>query len=154
MTHAITAADIIPAEEYAKRRKELRAAVVALKRQRRLHVGPVATLHFENFETMWLQVQEMLRIEKGGADQIEGELETYNPLIPQGTELIATLMLEIEDPVRRANVLRQLGGIEESVFLDIGKEPKAIDLGTSGDLVRRRRSIASYRAALRRPVGE
>jgi len=71
---------------------------------------------------MWLQVQEMLRIEKGGNEQIAGELEAYNPLIPQGDELIATLMLEIEDANRRHNTLLTLGGIEESVFLEIGED--------------------------------
>jgi hypothetical protein len=71
---------------------------------------------------MWLQVQEMLRIEKGGAEQIEGELEAYNPLIPQGNELIATFMIEIEDADRRDRELRRLGKIEESVFMDVGKD--------------------------------
>jgi hypothetical protein len=69
---------------------------------------------------MWMQVQEMLRIEKGGAEQIPGELEAYNPLIPQGEELIATMMLEIEDEKRRASTLLTLGGIEETVFMEIG----------------------------------
>ena len=117
----ITTDDILSETEYDARRKQLRAEAIAIKRNRRLEVGPFATFHFENYETMWLQVQEMLRIEKGGAAQIEGELEAYNPLIPQGSELIATLMLEIEDPIRRANVLAQLGGIEETVFMEIGK---------------------------------
>jgi hypothetical protein len=85
-------------------------------------VGPFATFYFENYATMWLQVQEMLRIEKGGAEQIPGELEAYNPLIPQGDELIATLMLEIEDANRRNTVLLTLGGIEETVFVEIGAE--------------------------------
>jgi hypothetical protein len=71
---------------------------------------------------MWLQVQEMLRTEKGGEEQIAGELQAYNPLIPQGDELIATLMLEIEDEKRRNTVLLTLGGIEESVFLEIGND--------------------------------
>jgi len=71
---------------------------------------------------MWLQVQEMLRIEKGGDEQIAGELAAYNPLIPQGDELIATMMLEIEDADRRNAVLLTLGGIEESVFLEIGSD--------------------------------
>jgi hypothetical protein len=71
---------------------------------------------------MWQQVMEMLRIEKGGAEQAAGELETYNPLIPQGRELIATLMLEIEDAATRDRTLLTLGGIEETVFLDIGKD--------------------------------
>jgi hypothetical protein len=69
---------------------------------------------------MWLQVQEMLRIEKGGAEQVAGELEAYNPLIPQGDELIATLMLEIEDADRRHTTLLTLGGIEETIFMEIG----------------------------------
>jgi len=119
MTHAITAADIIPAEEYAKRRKELRAAVVALKRQRRLHVGPVATLHFENFETMRMQIQEMLHIERGGAEQLPGELAAYNPLVPNGRELVATVLFEIDDPARRAAFLAKLGGIEETAFIEV-----------------------------------
>jgi hypothetical protein len=85
-----------------------------------VEVGPFATFYFENYATMWLQVQEMLRIEKGGPAQIPGELDAYNPLIPQGSELIATLMLEIEDANRRNAVLLSLGGIEENVFLEIG----------------------------------
>ena len=106
------------------RRAELRAESIAEKKNRRMEVGPFATFYFENYKTMWLQVQEMLRIEKGGADQIEGELETYNPLIPQGDELIATLMLEIEDADRREQrTAAGSAGIEDSVFLEIGKRP-------------------------------
>jgi hypothetical protein len=119
MAHAITAADIIPAEEYATRRKELRAAVVALKRERRLHVGPAATLHFENFETMRMQIQEMLHIERGGTEQLPGELAAYNPLVPNGRELVATVLFEIDDPVRRAAFLAKLGGIEQSGFIEV-----------------------------------
>ena len=85
-------------------------------------MGPFATFYFENYATMWLQVQEMLRIEKGGAEQIPGELDAYNPLIPQGDELIATLMLEIEDANRRNAALLTLGGIEETVFMEIGSD--------------------------------
>jgi hypothetical protein len=119
MAHAITAADIIPAEQYAQRRKELRAAVVALKRQRRLHVGPAATLHFENFETMRMQIQEMLHIERGGAEQLSGELAAYNPLVPNGRELVATVLFEIDDPIRRAAFLAKLGGIEQTGFIEV-----------------------------------
>jgi len=118
----ITEADILSNAEYDARRAALRAEAIATKRNRRIEVGPFATFHFENYQTMWLQVQEMLRIEKGGAEQIPGELEAYNPLIPQGAELIATLMLEVEDPVRRNKVLLTLGGIEESIYMDVGKE--------------------------------
>lgn len=118
----ITPEDILGESEYAARRHELRAKTIAVKRNRRMEVGPFATFHFENFDTMWLQVMEMLRIEKGGAEQLEGELNTYNPLIPQGSELIATIMLEIEDTGTRDRLLRTLGGIEETVFLEIGAD--------------------------------
>ncbi len=114
--------DLLSIAEYDARRKALKQNLIPMKRQRRIEVGPFATFYFENYATMWLQVQEMLRIEKGGNEQIAGELEAYNPLIPQGEELIATLMLEIEDANRRHNTLLTLGGIEESVFLEIGKD--------------------------------
>src|SRR5471032_872671 len=112
----ITEADIIPAAEYATRRKELRAASVAMKRRRRLQVGPYATLHFENFDTMRMQVQEMLHIEKGGAEQLPGELAAYNPLVPNGHELVATVLFEIDDPVRWSAFLGKLGGVEQNAF--------------------------------------
>ena len=116
----ITPADLLPIAEYDSRRKTLKANLIPMKRQRRIEVGPFATFYFENYATMWLQVQEMLRIEKGGDEQIAGELAAYNPLIPQGDELIATLMLEIEDEKRRNTVLLTLGGIEETIFLEVG----------------------------------
>jgi len=116
----ITPADILSDSDYTARRKALRSEAIVLKKHRRVEVGPYATFYFENYQTMWLQVQEMLRIEKGGKEQIAGELETYNPLIPQGDELIATLMLEIEDAMRRHATLLTLGGIEESIFVEIG----------------------------------
>ena len=91
----ITPADILSPGEYDQQRKSLKANLIPMKKLRRIEVGPFATFYFENYASMWLQVQEMLRIEKGGEDQIVGELEAYNPLIPQGQELIATMMLEI-----------------------------------------------------------
>ena len=118
----ITRDDILPAGEYDQQRKSLKSNLIPMKKLRRIEVGPFATFYFENYATMWLQVQEMLRIEKGGEEQIPGELAAYNPLIPQGEELIATLMLEIEDEKRRNAVLLTLGGIEESIFLEIGGE--------------------------------
>jgi hypothetical protein len=118
----ITPNDILSEGEYSHRRTELRSEAIALKKPRRVEVGPFATFYFENYHTMWLQVMEMLRIEKGGVEQLSGELEVYNPLIPQGDELIATLMLEIEDSNRRNAVLLTLGGIEETVFMEIGPE--------------------------------
>jgi hypothetical protein len=116
----ITPQDLLSADEYETRRKSVKQNLIPVKKLRRIEVGPFATFYFENYATMWLQVQEMLRIEKGGEAQIPGELEAYNPLIPQGEELIATLMLEIEDANRRNAVLLTLGGIEETVFLEIG----------------------------------
>src|ERR1700710_123010 len=120
--HKITEADILPEAQYNAQRAELRAASIAVKKIRRMEVGPYATFYFENYDSMWLQVHEMLRIEKGGAAQLAGELEAYNPLIPQGDELIATFMIEIEDADRRDRELRKLGHVEDSVFLDIGKD--------------------------------
>ena len=116
----ITPADILSDNDYTAQRKALRSEAIALKKHRRVEVGPYATFYFENYQTMWLQVQEMLRIEKGGTEQIAGELDAYNPLIPQGDELIATLMLEIEDAGRRHATLLTLGGIEETIFMEIG----------------------------------
>jgi hypothetical protein len=120
--HKITRADILPIAAYNAQRTELRAASIAAKKNRRMEVGPYATFYFENYDSMWLQVQEMLRIEKGGDEQIDGELEAYNPLIPQGRELIATMMLEIEDANRRDRELRRLGHVEDSVFIEIGAD--------------------------------
>ena len=117
---ALTRADIMDMADYAKVRNERRAAITALKRHRRLAVGPFATFHFECFETMWMQVHEMLHIERGGEEQIAGELEAYNPLIPRGDALIATLMLEIDDPTRRERELYRLAGIEDTIKLEVG----------------------------------
>jgi hypothetical protein len=118
----ITSADILSVNEYDQQRASLKKNLLPVKKLRRIEVGPFATFYFENYATMWLQVQEMLRIEKGGAEQLAGELEAYNPLIPQGDELIATMMLEIEDADRRHRTLLTLGGIEETVFMEIGAD--------------------------------
>jgi hypothetical protein len=118
----LTQADIIPSADYAKSRSEWRRKIIDKKRHRRVEIGPCVTFYFECYETMWLQVQEMVHIEKGGTEQIPGELEAYNPLIPNGTELTATFMIEIDDPIRRKRVLDGLGGIEDSAFLRIGGE--------------------------------
>jgi hypothetical protein len=118
----ITGADVLSPADYAAKRTELRAASIARKKNRRVEVGPSATFYFESYESMWLQVQEMLRIEKGGPEQIPGELEAYNPLIPQGRELIATMMLEIDDPRQRERLLRILANVEEKVFLEFAGE--------------------------------
>jgi hypothetical protein len=120
--HRIVEADIVAPDVYARERSERRKALIPIKRNRRVEVGPYATFYFENYQTMLAQVQEMLHIEKGGKDQIQGELDAYNPLIPQGSELIATLMLEIDEPNRRLSALMKLAGIEDCVYLQIGAE--------------------------------
>ncbi len=122
MKHAITADDILPLSVWGEVRRDRRRAVMELKRRRRLEVGPFATVMFECWQTMWVQVQEMLWIEKGGPEQLEGELAAYNPLVPKGDELVATLMLEIEDEARRARLLAGLGGIEHRVELRFAGE--------------------------------
>ncbi len=118
----ITAADILPIAEYTKQRADLRRNIVAKKKRRRVEVGPAATFYFECYETMLQQVQEMLYIEKGGEAQLADELEAYNPLIPDGTELVATVMFEIDDPVRRARFLARLGGVENHAFIRLGAD--------------------------------
>ncbi|MFY9287803.1 MAG: DUF3501 family protein [Alphaproteobacteria bacterium] len=122
MKHQITAADILPMQDYARIRDEKRKAIIAIKQNRRVALGPYTTFYFENFDTMWLQVQEMLRIEKGGAEQLEDELRAYNPLVPNGKELTATVMFEIDDPIRRAQILGGLGGVEKTMELRLGGE--------------------------------
>jgi hypothetical protein len=121
-TREITAAHIAAPALYAATRRQRRADMIARKKSRRVAVGPNATMHFENFATMLYQVQEMLHTEKGGAEQLADELAAYNPLIPQGNELVGTLMLEFEDPATRPDILRGLTGIEETIVLDVGGE--------------------------------
>ena len=118
----VTRADLLPDAEFAKVRKERRSALLPFKRLRRIELGPSCTVYFECFDTMLFQIQEMLLTERGGEAQIEDELAAYNPLIPQGQELVATVMFEIDDPVRRANTLARLGGVENDFFLQIGEE--------------------------------
>lgn len=115
----ITRADLMPVGEYGKIRAARRREMSIYKRARRMEVGPVATFYFESYETMLQQVHEMLFIEKGGEAQIPDELAAYNPLIPNGRELVATVMFEIDDPARRARVLAQLGGVENTAFIEV-----------------------------------
>ena len=119
--------DIMPLDVYTKNRRELRKSIVDFKKNRRIALGPYATFYFESYETMLAQVQEMLYIEKGGDEQLKDELSAYNPLIPNGKELTATLMFEIDNPISRAAFLGKVGGIEEKVFMKInGEKIKAI----------------------------
>lgn len=121
MSRPITRDDILPLDQYAKVRDERRRRMAELKRNRRVHVGPDVTFYFENFETMLHQVHEMLIVEKGGEEQIEDELRAYNPLVPNGSNLVATMMIEIDDALRRDRVLRELGGVENTVILSFAE---------------------------------
>jgi len=119
MKHRISREDLLPLDQYARERRDHGRRIAEMKKHRRVAVGPDATFYFENYDTMWFQIHEMLHIEKGGEAQIEGELEAYNPLVPKGRELVATMMIEIPDPDRRARVLATLGGIEETATLTV-----------------------------------
>ena len=118
----ITRADLIPDADFAKVRKERRQALLPTKRLRRIDLGPYCSFYFECFDTMLFQIQEMLLIEKGGEAQVADELAAYNPLIPQGSELVATVMFEIEDEIRRAAILARLGGVEDQLFVQIAND--------------------------------
>jgi hypothetical protein len=118
----ITRDDIMDMAEYGAIRKERRRSLIEKKKLRRIAIGPDATAHFEDYDSMWLQVHEMLYIEKGGEEQIGEELAAYNPLIPKGRELVCTVLFEVDDPDRRAQFLAGLGGIEETMFVGVDGE--------------------------------
>ena len=115
----ITKQDILPMDVYAAQRQSIRTCMLPLKKVRRIAIGPCATLFFENYDTMWYQIHEMLLTEKGGEDQISDELAAYNPLIPGGDNLKATLMFEVENPVERLAFLRSIVHVEQHIFLQV-----------------------------------
>lgn len=165
MKRRIAADDLLPLAAYEAERRARRAAIAALKRDRRVEIGPYGTFYFENYATMFHQVMEMLAIEKGGALQVQDELDAYNPLIPQGDDLRCTFMFEIEDPERRARELARLGGVEDCFSLAIeGKRCKAEPIGeeartredgkTSSVHFLRFPLDAAARAAFKRPGAE
>jgi len=114
--------DLLASKTYEKNRKQIRKELIEFKKHRRISLGPYATFYFESFETMLAQVQEMLHIEKGGNEQLNDELIAYNPLVPNGKELTATLMFEIDNPVSRSTFLGKVGGIEEKISMKIDNE--------------------------------
>ena len=118
----INATDVLDLAEYTKNRKSIRKNVVEMKKNRRVSLGPHAIFYFENFFTMKSQIEEMLYIEKGGEGQLKDELVAYNPMIPQGKELIATFMFEIDNPITRKNILSQLGRVEMEIFISLNGE--------------------------------
>lgn len=116
----LTHADLMSLEQYAKQRKEFRATVMEHKKHRQVRLGEHATLYFEDRLTMQYQIQEMLRIEKiFEEDGIVEELNAYNPLIPDGSNLKATFMIEYDDPEERKGALAGLVGIEDKVWLRV-----------------------------------
>lgn len=117
----LTATDLLPLADYAKIRKDKREENILRKKYRRISVGPYVTVFFENYDTMWMQVQEMLYVEKGGDEQLADELRAYNPMIPQGDELTATLMFEIDDEKLRSDILGRLGNVERHIYLQVGE---------------------------------
>ena len=119
-TRTITPADILPLDQYELIRADKKAEAIARKRLTRLSVGPNATALFENWDSMWLQIQEMLRIEKGGDEQLVDELAAYDPMVPKGSELTVTLFFEIADEVRRDAFLRTIGGVENHIAIQVG----------------------------------
>lgn len=119
----LTSADILSIPEFENIRAMKRKEMLQLKENRRLAVGPDITFYFENVQTIWWQIQEMLRIENGGMEQVADELSAYNPLIParqeKSYEISATMMIEIDDPVRRKVVLNQLFGIDQHIMFEL-----------------------------------
>ncbi len=138
MQTQITASDLLSYDDYVAVRKQRKAEILEHKRPRRVEIGPVACCYFESYQTMLYQIQEMLYIERGGDEQIPDELAAYNPMIPNGRELNCTVMFEVDDPIRRANFLARLGGVEETMFFSfadheiIGKPEEDVDR-TSAD---------------------
>ena len=135
---SITAADVLPLAQYEMIRKDKKQEAIARKELTRIGIGPHATMLFETWDSMWLQVMEMLRIEKGGEAQIAVELAAYDPMVPKGGELTCTLLFEIADPDRRDAFLRTIGGVERHVALQIGGH--LIRARPEGDLERTRES--------------
>lgn len=115
----ITTSDILSPEQYERVRKDKKAEAIGRKKLTRVSVGPYATGFFETWDSMWIQIQEMLRIEKGGAEQMADEIAAYDPLVPKGSELTMTLFFEIADERRREAFLRTIGGIERHVALQV-----------------------------------
>lgn len=134
----ITADDILSLDQYEQIRKDKKEEAIARKKLTRVSVGPHATALFETWDSMWLQIQEMLRIEKGGEEQLKDELAAYDPMVPKGSELTMTLLFEIEDEKRRDTFLRQIGGIEDHIAINVGGT--VVPARPEGDVERTRES--------------
>jgi len=136
--HTITPSDILSLEQYEQIRADKKQEAILRKKLIRISVGPHATATFETWDSMWIQIQEMLRIEKGGAEQLADEIAAYDPMVPKGAELTATLFFEVADEVRRDAFLRSIGGVEDHVSLQVGGH--VIRARAEGDVERTRAS--------------
>ena len=117
----LTRGDLYSLEQYAENRPAIRAQVMKHKKNRNIHIGPTATLYFEDRQTIQYQVQEMLRVERiFEADGIEEELQAYNPLIPDGSNWKATFMIEEPDVAKRHELIDSLAGVEDRVWVRVG----------------------------------
>ena len=115
----IEKSDILSRDEYKIKRKSLREKMVSRKKYRRVDIGPYVTIYFENKDTIVHQINEMVYIEDGGEEQINDEILAYKSLVPNGQELVATVMIEIDNPLKRAEFLAKMGGFEEQIYIKI-----------------------------------
>ena len=120
--NTIEKSDILSRDEYKSKRKSLREKMVSRKRFRRVDIGPYVTMYFENKDTIIHQINEMVYIENGGEEQINDEISAYKSLIPDGHELVATVMIEIDNPIKRAEFLSKMGGFEEKINIKINDQ--------------------------------
>lgn len=121
----ITRDSLLSLEAYARQRNDFRTRVIAHKKNRSVQIGEHVTLIFEDELTVRYQIQEMLRIERTFEDAgIAGELEAYNPLVPDGSNWKATMLIEYPDPQQRQQWLARLIGIEDRVWVQVGGQPK------------------------------
>ena len=118
--NTIEKSDILSRDEYKSKRKALREKMVSRKKFRRVDIGPYVTMYFENKDTIIHQINEMVYIENGGEEQIDDEISAYKSLIPDGQELVATVMIEIDSPIKRAEFLAKMGGFEEQISIEVG----------------------------------
>ena len=132
MSRKLTLADIDDLRAYERRRDEERRRVIALRARRRVSVGPLVSVAFENRDTIWYQIQEMARVERMISDDaLQGEIDAYNPLIPEPGQLSATLFIELTDDASMRSWLPRLVGVERAVELRIGGPN-----GSGADVVR------------------
>ena len=120
--NTIEKSDILSRDEYKSKRKSLREKMVLRKKFRRVDIGPYVTMYFENKDTIVHQINEMVYIENGGEEQINDEILAYKSLIPDGQELVATVMIEIDNPIKRAEFLAKMGGFEAQISIKVSDQ--------------------------------